>query len=190
MLAVSLASNGWSAEPSTSAHKSKPSPTPPKVGDKAPDFSLESVRDKNVELAKLAKKSSVVLVVLRGYPGYQCPICNQQVGDFLKHADDFKKSGSQVVLVYPGPNVGLKERAKEFIADRTIPDHFHLVLDPDFRFTNAYGLRWDAPRETAYPSTFIIDTDQKVLFAHVSKAHGDRTKAKTLLEKLVALKRG
>jgi peroxiredoxin len=144
------------------------------------------VRDKNVELAKLTKNGSVVLVVLRGYPGYQCPICNQQVGDFLKNADDFKKSGAQVVLAYPGPNVGLKERAKEFIADRTVPDHFHLVLDPDYRFTNSYGLRWDAPRETAYPSTFVIGADQKVQFAKVSKTHGDRTKAQTALKALAA----
>jgi thioredoxin-dependent peroxiredoxin len=173
-----------SAEPTASGTKSKPSS--PRVGEKAPDFSLDSVRGSKVELSKLAKNGPVALVVLRGYPGYQCPICNQQVGGLLSAAGDFKKAMAQVVLVYPGPSGALKERAKEFIADRTIPEHFHLVLDPDYSFTTAYGLRWDAPRETAYPSTFIIDSDQKIRFAHVSKTHGDRTNAKTVLKELVA----
>ena len=59
-----------------------------------------------------------------------------------------------------------------------------LVLDPDYSFTKAYGLRWDAPKETAYPSSFIIGKDGKVAFAHVSKKHGDRVGVKTVLKAL------
>jgi peroxiredoxin len=156
----------------------------PEAGKKAADFSLESVRGVNVKLSKLVEKNAVVLVVLRGYPGYQCPICSRQVGELLQQADNIAKYGAQVVLVYPGPAGQLRERANEFIADRAIPKHFHLVMDPDYAFTNAYGLRWDAPRETAFPSTFVIDRQGIVRFARVSKTHGGRASAKEVLKAL------
>ena len=57
-------------------------------------------------------------------------------------------------------------------------------LDPDYKFTNAYHLRWDAKAETAYPSTFVIDAERKVQFAKVSKSHGDRASADEVLEAL------
>jgi len=55
------------------------------------------------------------------------------------------------------------------------------VIDPDYKMTNLYGLRWDAPHETAYPSTFILDTDGNILFEKISHSHGDRTSAEDIL---------
>jgi thioredoxin-dependent peroxiredoxin len=174
------------ADPISTAESPKPS-APPAIGKKAPDFALESVRGVTVKLSKLVEKNPVVLVVLRGYPGYQCPICSRQVGELLQQQDTIAEHGAHVVLVYPGPGGQLKERAEEFIADRTIPKHFHLVIDPDYTFTEAYGLRWDAPRETAYPSTFVIDRQGIVRFASVSKTHGGRVGAKEVLKALAEL---
>jgi peroxiredoxin len=125
-----------------------------------------------------------VLVVLRGYPGYQCPICNRQVGEYLQKAELFKAAGASVAFVYPGPAKDLELRAKEFYADKTIPEHFLLVTDSDYTFTNKYGLRWDTPRETAYPATFVIQKDQKIAFARVSRSHGGRTKPEEALKAL------
>jgi len=141
---------------------------PPKVGDKAADFELPAMAGGKVRLSKVTEPGPVVLIVLRGYPGYQCPICNRQVGEFLQQAEQFKAAGANVIFVYPGPAKDLELRAKEFYADKTIPDHFLLVTDPDYTFTNKYNLRWDAPRETAYPATFVIQKDQKITFANVS----------------------
>lgn len=104
-----------------------------------------------------------------------------QVVDLLKSADALKMAGSKVVLVYPGPAEGLTERAQEFLRNTTLPDHFALVIDPDYMLTNDYHLRWNAPRETAYPSSFVIDGEGKVRFALVSKTHGGRAKAADLL---------
>ncbi len=156
----------------------------PAVGDKAPDFTLKSLDGSPVTLSKLTADAPVVLVVLRGYPGYQCPICMFQVADLMKHRDDLKAAGADVVLVYPGPAANLDLRAGEFLKGKTLPEGFVLVTDPDYEFTNAYGLRWDAPRETAYPSTFVIGSDGKVTFATVSKTHGGRAKTTDVLEAL------
>ncbi len=160
----------------------------PAVGEAAPDFTLTSVAGKKVQLAKLTEKSPVVLVVLRGYPGYQCPLCNMQVRGFIKKADEFAQAGVQVVLVYPGSGDNLEQRAKEFLTDKKLPENFEMLLDPDYAFTNQYGLRWDAPKETAYPSTFLIDQKGKIFFAKVSKSHGGRTNASDILEELAKIK--
>ena len=160
------------------------SATPPVIGAQARDFTLSTPQGKRIQLSTVTAQAPVVLVVLRGYPGYQCPLCNLQVRDFLKNAQGFADAKVRVVLVYPGPPDNLNERAAEFFADKPLPAHFELLLDPGYEFTNLYGLRWDAPKETAYPSTFLIDRQGKVFYAKVSKSHGGRTKATEILEEL------
>jgi peroxiredoxin len=156
----------------------------PKVGDEAKDFELAAIGGEKVKLSKLAEGGPVVLVVLRGNPGYQCPICTKQFAEFRGKADKFKAAGAQVVFVYPGPSDGLKDKAEEFVKGKDYPAHFTLLLDPDYTFTTAYGLRWDAKNETAYPSTFVIDGKRRVTFAKVSTSHGDRAKVQDVLVKL------
>lgn len=154
----------------------------PALGQQAPDFTLLTVENKPYSLKDLADNGPVVLVVLRGYPGYQCPICSRQVGDFIARADALADHNATVVLVYPGPAEGLTGHAEQFIAGKGLPDNFVFLTDPDYTFTNRYGLRWDAPKETAYPSTFIISKrDHIVRHAHISRTHGDRTKASEIL---------
>lgn len=155
---------------------------PPVVGDDAKDFELKALNGDSVKLTKLLADGPVVLVVLRGYPGYQCPVCSKQFGSFVEQADAFAKTKAQVVFIYPGPSDKLQERAKEFVKGRDYPRHFHMLLDPDYKFTDLYGLRWDAPKETAYPSTFVIDHDQTVTFAKVSQTHGGRAKVEDVLK--------
>lgn len=148
-----------------------------KVGDTAQDFQWQSLGGEQIKLSELAADGPVVLVVLRGYPGYQCPICSRQVADLRQHAEDFQRLGAKVVLVYPGPTEDLQQRAEEFLKGAALPEPMVLVIDPGYSFTNLYGLRWDAPRETAYPSTFVLDPNRVVKFAKISTSHGDRTKA-------------
>ena len=155
---------------------------PPLVGDKAPDFSLSTPEGKSVRLSQLVSKGPVVLVVLRGYPGYQCPYCNRQVQDFIQKSQGFADAGAHVVLVYPGPPQDLGARANEFLADKKLPANFDLLVDPGYAFTNLYGLRWDAAQETAYPSTFLIDRQGVVFFSKIVKEHGGRTTAAEILD--------
>lgn len=156
----------------------------PALGDEAKDFELTSLGGESVKLSKLTEAGPVVLVVLRGYPGYQCPLCTRQVSDLIGKADEFKKAGAKVLFVYPGPADKLKEHAGEFVKGKDYPEHFQFVLDPDYSFTNAYNLRWDAKNETAYPSTFVLDKKSKITFAKVSKTHGDRAKTDDVLKAL------
>jgi peroxiredoxin len=163
---------------------------PPTVGEKAPEFTLSTPEGKSVRLSEVMSKGPVVLVVLRGYPGYQCPFCNRQVQDFIQKSQGFADAGARVVLVYPGPPQDLGARANEFLADKKLPDNIELLLDPGYDFTNKYGLRWDAPHETAYPSTFLIDRQGVIFFSKVVKEHGGRTTAAEILDALPKRKAG
>lgn len=161
--------------------------SPPQVGDAAPDFTLKTLDDKTVALKDETAKQSVVLVVLRGWPGYQCPVCTKQVHNFVEKAGGFSGKAT-VLMVYPGPAAKLKEHAEEFLKDKNWPKDFIFVTDPEYTFTKAYGLRWEAAGETAYPSTFIVDKAGKVRFAKVSKDHGGRANAAEALKLLADVK--
>jgi peroxiredoxin Q/BCP len=160
----------------------------PAVGEKARDFALASLEGNTVRLSEEIGRSPVVLVVLRGWPGYDCPFCTRQFADYLGHAVELEKEGARVLFVYPGPADGLKEHAEAFLSSRELPRHFTVVLDPEFTFTNAYALRWEARGETAYPSTFVIDKAGTVRFANISKEHGGRVPVADVLKALAGLR--
>ena len=155
----------------------------PAVGAKAPDFTLSTPTGKAVTLSTEQGRHGLVLVILRGFPGYQCPYCVKQVHDFVDHASDFKAKNTRVLLVYPGPPADLDQHAKEFLEKQAeLPSNVVLVTDPDYKVTNLYGLRWNAPHETAYPSTFVLDRKGTVVFEKISHSHGDRLSAQDALD--------
>lgn len=161
----------------------------PAAGDTAPDFTLARLDGKKIQLSALAKAGPVVVLMLRGWVGYQCPICNRQVGDFISHAKDLEAAGANVVLIYPGAADTVQAKAEDFVTGKTIPANMHFVVDPDLATVNAYHLRWDAPNETAYPSTFLVDTGSVIRFAKISRSHGDRSSAADVLAEIAKLKK-
>jgi peroxiredoxin len=147
------------------------------VGEKARDFTVKRIDGKEIQLFALIKEGPVVMLMLRGWVGYQCPICNRQMGDFMTNAAKIKAAGAQVVLVYPGPAASVQDKANEFVAGKALPEGFHFVIDPDLKVVHQYALFWDAPRETAYPSTFVFDKSGMVRFVKISNSHGGRSSA-------------
>jgi peroxiredoxin len=178
------------AAPQAQMAQSQAAPIPmgatPAVGAKAPAFSLRNVKGESVSLAGELARGPVVLVVGRGWPGYQCPFCTRQFGDFRAHAAEIQQAGARVLWVYPGPAEGLSAHAADF-AGADIPANFQVLTDPAYVFTLAYGLRWDAPGETAYPSTFVIDRAGVVRMVAISKEHGGRTPAADVIKTLQML---
>jgi peroxiredoxin Q/BCP len=161
----------------------------PKLGEKAPAFALAAIDGRHVTLARELERGPLVLVLLRGWPSYQSPLCARQFADFLDRAADLEKAGARVVWVYPGPADQLQQRAAEFTAGRTLPANFRVTIDPDYEFTKAYGLRWDESNETAYPATFVIDRKAVVRFERISIGYDRRARATDVLEALAALAR-
>src|ERR1700741_4007991 len=100
----------------------------PAVGGKAPDFTLSTPAGKTVTMLGEQRGHGLVLVVLRGFPGYQCPYCVKQVHDFVEHASAFAAKKTRVLLVYPGPPAELDQHAKEFLEKQAyLPSNIVLV---------------------------------------------------------------
>jgi peroxiredoxin len=158
----------------------------PRIGEAAPDFTLPGLDGKVIHLNETAADHRVALIVLRGWPGYQCPLCTQQVHDLVRGASDLRKRQVKMLFVYPGPSQDLKAHATEFLQNKDWPKDFLFVTDPDYSMVNAYGLRWNEKNETAYPSAFVIDRGNKIRFAQISKEHGGRVKLNDLLKVLDA----
>ena len=137
-----------------------------------------------MSLKEATADGPVVVVVLRGYPGYQCPLCSEQVGSLANRAEALGKVTKKVIMVYPGAVSLLEKHAEEFMGDRTLPSPLVMVRDPEMKMVNEYGLRWNAPRETAYPSVFVIDKNGLVQWSKVSDSHGSRASVQEIIEQL------
>src|SRR4029079_174049 len=109
----------------------------PKLGEKAPPFSLLDLDGQRVTLDGELTHGPVVLVLLRGWPGYQCPFCTRQFGDFLGHSPALASVWARVLWSSPGPSESLQQHAREFLASRALPSNFRIATDPDYVFTNA-----------------------------------------------------
>lgn len=159
----------------------------PKEGSKINEIIGTTINGADFKLSKHVEKGSVVLVMLRGFPGKQCPVCSTQVAGYIAKAEEFRKQrNTPVVFIYPGKVESLAKRAKEFTApleeEVDLPGNFIFVIDHDYLITNQLNLRWDDPNETAYPAALVIDHDGYVQYAKVSDNHGDRATADEVLE--------
>lgn len=158
----------------------------PAEGSLMPEIIGKTMHGENFQLSKLTDKGSVVLVMLRGYPGYQCPVCSAQVAGYVAKADEFEKQNTPVIFIYPGKVKNLDKRAKEFTAplEETVdlPANLIFVIDQDYKITNLLDLRWNTPRETAYPAAFVVDHKGYIQYANVSNTHQGRATASEIIE--------
>lgn len=157
------------------------------VGHVVKDFQLRSVGGElsgDVRLSEVNADGPVVIVFLRGFPGAQCPACSAQVADLVRHADQFTAKDTRVLLIYPGAKLQLEKHADDFLQGTRLPEPLTFLLDPGLKVIQSYGLRWDAPNETSYPTTIVIDEDGKITFIKISDTHRGRAAAEEILEAL------
>ena len=128
-----------------------------KVGDKAPDFSLESDSGKTVTLKSLKGKQ----VVLYFYPKDDTPGCTTEACDFRDAIKPIEKTNAVVL----GVSMDDIASHKKFIQKYSLP--FPLLSDKDgkvskaydvYKLKNMYGKTyWGIER-----CTFVIDASGKI----------------------------
>ena len=161
---------------------------PPSVGEKMKDFTLAKLDGSKVSLSGLMKTGPVVVVMLRGWVGYQCPYCTRQVGEFITHAKELSADGANVIFIYPGAADTVQVKAEDFVSGKTVPANMHFVTDPELKTVDMLHLRWDAKAENSYPSTFLVDKTGVVRYAKISKSHADRAPAADVIAEIAKLK--
>lgn len=146
------------------------------VGDKAPDFSLQSTTGKTV---KLSSYSSNLLglgnkpVVLYFYPSDASPGCTKQAKAFKDSISKFKAAGAEVLGI---SGQDLQSKA-DFVKDLQLP--FPLLADDGDQVRELYGVKKDLLGLLNGRETFVIDKDGTILLkynnqfdpeSHVEKA--------------------
>ena len=120
----------------------------------------------------------------RGSGRGQCELCSAQVGGLINRAKALSEVAHRVILVYPGEPDLLQRHADEFIGSRSVPDPIVMIRDPGLKMVNEWGLRWNAPRETAYPATYVIKKNGRIAWSKISNSHAGRTTANEIITQL------
>ena len=155
------------------------------VGDRVIDFELPVVGgEEYITLSDEYKQGAVVVIVLRGYPGYQCPLCTRQVGSLANRAKALAKEAHRVILVYPGEPTLLERHAEQFLGSRSLPEPLIIVRDAGMKVVDQWGLRWQARNETAYPATYVVDKNGRIRWKKVSQSHAGRSTVEEILKEL------
>lgn len=157
----------------------------PAVGDRARDFELPVVGGEGfLRLSDHYAQGEIVLIVLRGFPGYQCPLCNRQMAALANRAKALAGEAHRVILVYPGESADLQRHAEEFMGSRSLPEPLVIVRDDGMKMVQEWGLRWDGRSETAYPASFVIDRHGRIRWKLVSQSHAGRSTVEEILKEL------
>jgi peroxiredoxin len=148
------------------------------------DLVLKAPDGKSVDLKQYRGKKNLVLVIMRGYPGFVCPNCSAQTSRLVSNYEEFVKRNTEIVVVYPGPAEHLQEYINVSRAQAgNLPVPFPILLDEKFAAVDRLGIRGDL----AKPSTYILDKEGQVRFAYVGATTADRPSLKAILQQLDAI---
>lgn len=136
---------------------------------------------KAIDLKQYLGKSNIVLVVMRGFPGFVCPYCTAQTSRLIRSFEEFEKRNAQILVVYPGPTEHVPDfvQSSQTYADGKSPP-FPILLDQGFDVVKRLGITGDL----AKPSTYIMDTEGRVRFAYVGASTSDRPSLAAMLAQL------
>jgi peroxiredoxin len=169
----------------------------PKVGQRAPDFTLRDQLGRQVSLAGELEHGPVVLIF---YRGEWCPYCNIMLRSYGLRAGDFSERGARLMAVSPQtPDNSLTMAEKHSL-------EFPVLSDEGGEVIGTYGLKYDVERESREllvatgsdvakfngnggwilpaPAVFVIDRTGVVRFVTVN---GDYTQRVEPDEALAAL---
>ena len=148
---------------------------PVKIGDKAPDFTLQDAFGKSYQLSSYKGKSPVIVYF---YPKANTPGCTKEACGIR---DDWSKFTQNNIPVL-GISTDDKSAIKKFIDDYKL--NFPLLSDADKKVSKEYGVVGMLGFDKRV--TFIVDKNSKI--ADVMEVKDIANHSKTVLEKAIALK--
>lgn len=121
----------------------------PKVGDKAPDFTLKGSDGKTYKLADFQGKKAVVVA---WFPKAFTPGCTAECKSFREKSDDMKALKNVAIFT---ASVDDAETNAKFA--KSLDLDYPILADPDKATAKAYGVL--GPRGVAQRWTFYIDKE-------------------------------
>ena len=149
-----------------------------KVGDQAPDFSLQASDGKTYKLSDFKGKQAVVLA---WFPKAFTQGCTIECKSLAEHGDMIKKYNVKYFMASVDPIEG-EQGNKAFAAAHNAD--FPLLSDPDKKTAEAYGVLNGRPVASRW--TFYIGKDGKIMA--IDKKVNPPTSAEDMAAKLGELK--
>lgn len=146
------------------------------IGDRAPDFTLPGTGGETHSLSDFAGKP----VVLVFYPGDDSPVCTKQLNAYNEGLSQFTDLDAQIL----GVSAQDVESKDAFAAKHGFA--FPLLADTDKSVAAAYGTL--GPIGFPRRSTFIIDADGIIRYAHRAIAGLTYRPVSELIEQLDQLR--
>ena len=165
---------------SIGAHAQTPAPAPTlKVGDSAPDFSLQASNGKTYKLSDFRGKQAVVIA---WFPAAFTGGCTIECKSLAANGDKIRAFNVSYFMASVDPLEG--ERGNKAFAETYNAD-FPMLSDPTKETAKAYGVL--SPRGTANRWTFYIDKQGKIAFIDTGVAARVATSAEDMVAKLSEL---
>jgi peroxiredoxin len=138
-------------------------------GQRAPSFSLSSLKGDKVSLAGLAGK-----VVVLDFWAQWCEPCKRELPELDKLQKEYAQKGVKIITVNIDKQ---REHAAELV--RTLGlSSLDVLLDP----AGAVAATYDLPK---MPSSYLVDKKGVVRFVHEGYENGDVARFKKELEELI-----
>jgi peroxiredoxin len=152
-----------------------------KVGDKAPDFTLENMDGRPITLSEVYRDKAVVLVF---YRGQWWPYCTQQLGELKSLLTPEEKNRVQILAV----SVDSHDDSKKFVQklkERFTGDlDFPLLEDKDRKVINRYGIFNPNSKGWPHPATYVLDKKGVVRWRFIETDYKKRPTNTQILEAL------
>jgi len=168
-----------------------------KVGDRAPNFELDSFTGKEYDLYDLLEEGPVVVTFYRG--GW-CPYCNLELKAWEEKHDELKAKGATLVAISPElpdrATVTANKNTLSFplLHDRKakVADKYNLVfqladsLKPIYK---SFGIdleqvNGDKDWEIPVPATYVVGRDRRIKYAFADVDYKNRAEPADILKVL------
>jgi peroxiredoxin len=119
----------------------------PQVGYKAPDFTLDSLTAKKINLYQVINKNRVTLI---NFWGIWCPYCVREIPELVRFYQKYHPRKVEIVAVDAGDN---PRDIPSFAKDNQMS--FPILIDKNNEISNLYQI-------AGFPTTIIIDRQSKI----------------------------
>lgn len=158
-----------------SAPQSLPATAKLKVGDLAPDFTLNDTQNIPVALSAFRGQKNVVLAF---FPFAYSATCSAQLPSYEAELERFQSFDTQVIGISMDARYSLANWAKELGLSFPVVSDFY----PQGVVTDAYGARH--PAGMPERALFVIDKEGKIAWIHVHRPTGEQPDNEELFDVL------
>jgi peroxiredoxin len=164
------------------------------TGDFVPDVTLPNALGQSVRLRDLWQRGPLVIIFYRG--GW-CPYCNLELRAWQQHLAALSTRGASLVAVSPQtPDNSMTTAEKNTLAYPVLSDsslvaaeafRIAFTLPPDLvELYTTFGndlptLNGNGKWVLPLPATYVVDTDGRVVFAHVNADYRERAEPADVL---------